>query len=46
MLTKLTALVQSAHHIGFTIEVWVTKFHAIRCSKLGGLSQIVVDVVL
>ena len=45
-ITELTALAQSAHHISFTMVVWVTKFHAIRCSKLGGLSQIVVDVVL
>ena len=45
-ITELAALAQSAYHISFTIEVWVTKFHAIRCSKLGGLSQIVVDVVL
>ena len=45
-ITELAALAQSAHHIRFTIEVWVTKFHAIRCSKLGNLSQIVVDIVL
>ena len=45
-ITELAALAQSAHHISVAVEVWVTKFHAIRCSKLGGLSQIVVDVVL
>ena len=45
-ITELTALAQSAHHISCAVEVWVTKFHAKRCSKLGSLSQIVVDVVL
>ena len=45
-ITELAALAQSAHHISFTMVVWVTKFHAIRCSKLGSLSQIVVDVEL
>ena len=44
-ITKLTVLAQSAHYIGRFIEVWVTNLHAKRCSKLGGLSQIVVDIM-